>query len=244
MNVLKEFSATFRGGPFAESTRRVYVSAVKTAFRLSGKTPEECGSDEELLTLLRAAKADQKLPKKLRIEPFLRFLEARLLPGLSDGVDYEPIRTWVTQRIEEETLVAKKATAFLRRDLAMLACLCLAPGKPSPRLWLRSTLLVAKQQGGGLEVKLWGKPVHIQNLAMALLYWDNWRERLGRPDQSRIHRKAWVHSHLLFPNSKGGVLTKHALHNALARLSVEGDGRVNLTPGQIQKAFLQHSGSL
>jgi hypothetical protein len=39
-------------------------------------------------------------------------------------------------------------------------------------------------------------------------------------------------------------LTKHALHNALARLSVQGEGRVRLTPSQIQKAFLQHPGSL
>jgi hypothetical protein len=243
MDLLKDFSA-FQGEAHAESTRRVYVSAVKQAFRLSGKDLKDCVPDQDLLTFLRTAKAERKLPSKLRIGPFLRFLEAQIPAAPSQDPDYEAIRTWVIQRIEEETLVANKASAYLRRDLAMLACLCLAPGRQSPRHWPRSALVVGKQRGESLDLKLWGKPVHLQSLAMSLLYWDKWRERLGRPDQGRIHRKDWAHSHLLFPNATGGVLTKHALHNALARLSVQGEGRVRLTPSQIQKAFLQHPGSL
>jgi len=43
---------------------------------------------------------------------------------------------------------------------------------------------------------------------MALLYWHSWRERLGRPEQSRLYRKACAYSNLLFPNSKGEALEK------------------------------------
>ena len=39
------------------------------------------------------------------------------------------IRTWVIDRTEEETRLTRKASHVIRRDLAMLACLCQAPEK-------------------------------------------------------------------------------------------------------------------
>jgi site-specific recombinase XerD len=74
---------------------------------------------------------------------------------------------------------------------------------------------------------------------LALLYWHTWRERLDRPEQSRIYRKAWAYSDLLFPNSKGEALTKYAMRNAVSRLSVRGEARIRLTPGMVRQAFLQ-----
>ena len=56
-----------------------------------------------------------------------------------------------------------------------------------------------------------------------------WRERLDRPQRSRLHRKAWAYSELLFPNSKGEALKKQAMHDALQRLGVPELG-VRLTP--------------
>ena len=88
-------------------------------------------------------------------------------------------------------------------------------------------------------MKLWDKRVETGSLALTLLYWHTWRERLDRPEQSRLHRKAWAYSALLFPNSKGKVLGKQALHNALSRLSVQREGQVRLTPELIRQAFLQ-----
>jgi site-specific recombinase XerD len=82
-------------------------------------------------------------------------------------------------------------------------------------------------------------PLDTADLALALLYWHTWRERLDRPEQSRLPRKAWAYSDLLFPNSKGEALGKQAIHDALARLSVQSEGQVRLTPELIRQAFLK-----
>jgi hypothetical protein len=43
-----------------------------------------------------------------------------------------------------------------------------------------------------------------EGLGLPLLYWHFWRERLARPEQSRLQRKEkWALSDLLFPNSQG-----------------------------------------
>ena len=152
--------------------------------------------------------------------------------------DLAPVRSWVMDRIEEETKTTRKALHFIRRDLAMLACLCVAPEKGSPRSWPKGALAVARK-AGGFEVKLWDKPVDTPGLALALLYWYTWRERLDRPEQSRLHRKAWAYSDLLFPNSRGEVLKKQAMHDALSRLGFQAEGTVRLTPELVRKAFLQ-----
>ena len=73
---------------------------------------------------------------------------------------------------------------------------------------------------------------------MTLLYWHSWRRRRDRLEQSRLHRKDWADSQLLFPNSQGEVLKKQALHDALSRLGVPELG-VRLTPELVRKAFLQ-----
>ena len=89
----------------------------------------------------------------------------------------------------------------------MLAGLCLAPHEESPRRWPRNALTVTKLSNRGFKVKLWGREVGEQGLALPLLYWHFWKERLARPDQGRLHRKErWAFSDLLFPNSKGKAL--------------------------------------
>ena len=70
MNPIKEFAA-FEGKVYAATTRRVYLSAAKKALKIVGKTPENCGSYEELLASLRENLAQKKLPKGLRIAPLL-----------------------------------------------------------------------------------------------------------------------------------------------------------------------------
>ncbi len=129
-----------------------------------------------------------------------------------------------------------QALHFIRRDLAMLACLCAAPERGSPRRW---ALIVVPKQGGGLEVPLWNKPIDNPGLTLALLYWHSWRARLDRPEQSRLHRKAWAYSELLFPNSSGQVLKKQALRDALRRLGDQPKGGARLTPERIRQAFLR-----
>src|SRR5271157_6154408 len=237
MNPIQEF-ASLKGKQFAPSTWRVYLAAAKKALKLVGKTAEDCGSYEELLALLREHRAQKKLPKTLRIEPFLGFLDSKIPKEKEIIPDYGPIRAWVIDQIEKETRETRKAVHFIRRDLAMLACLCAAPERGSPRSWPKGALAVARK-GGEFKVKLWDKPVEAPGLALALLYWDTWRERLDRPEQSRLHRKGWAYSDLLFPNSKGEVLGRQAIHDALSRLSVQGEGGVRLTPELIRQAFLR-----
>jgi hypothetical protein len=236
MNPIEEFAA-FEGKVYAATTRRLYLGAAKKALQIVGKTPENCGSYEELLALLRENLAQKKLPKALRIAPFLRFLDSKIPKKPEDIPDYGPVRAWVVDRIEKETRETRKALHFIRRDLAMLACLCVAPEKGSPRSWPKAALTVCRQ-GGGFEVKLWEKPVETPGLALALLYWHTRRERLDRPEQSRLHRKAWAYSDLLLPSSRGEPLTKHAMRNALSRLGIQAEG-VRLTPELLRKAFLQ-----
>ena len=237
MNPLKEFAA-FEGKVYAATTKRVYLSSAKKALKILEKPPENCGSYEELLALLRANVAQNKLPKALRIAPFLNFLESKMPKSTVEIPDLAPVRSWVMDRIEEETKTTRKALHFIRRDLAMLACLCVAPEKGSPRSWPKGALAVARK-AGGFEVKLWDKPVETPGLALALLYWHTWRERLDRPEQSRLHRKAWAYSDLLFPNSRGEALKKQAMHDALSRLGIQAECSVRLTPELVRKAFLE-----
>ena len=238
MNPIEEFAA-FHGKAYSASTRRVYLSAAKMAVKILGRTPSDCDSYEELLDLLRVAISDRKIPKALRIAPFLGFLKSKSTAGVLEQPDYEPIRNWIVDRIGKETKAIREASHYVRRDYAMLAGLSVAPEKGSPRRWPKSALVVDRQKAGGFKVKLWDKEVEEQGLALALLYWYRWRERLGRTDQGRIYRKAWASSDLLFPDSKGEPLTKHALRNALLRLTGQGERPARLTPGIIRQAFMQ-----
>jgi hypothetical protein len=113
------------------------------------------------------------------------------------------------------------------------------PSEARPAAGPRAPLKVAPKEGEGLEVKLWDKPIDNPGLTLALLYWHSWRARLDRPEQSRLHRKAWAYSDLLFPNSTGEVLGKQALHDALRRLGDQPGGGARLTPERIRQAFLQ-----
>jgi hypothetical protein len=62
MNSVSEFAA-FDAKKYAAATRRVYVNAAKKALKILGKTPENCGSYEELLALLHENRAQKKFPK-------------------------------------------------------------------------------------------------------------------------------------------------------------------------------------
>src|SRR5258708_35224353 len=198
MNPIKEFAA-FEGKEYAATTRRVYLSAAKKALKILGKTPDNCGSYEELLALFRENLAQKKFPKVLKLAPFLSFLDSKIPKNPEDIPDYGPIRGWVIDRIEKETKPTRKALHFIVRSLAMLACLCVAPERGSPRSWPKGALAVARK-GGGFEGKLWDKPVDTPGLALALLYWHTWRQRLDLPEQSRPPRKALGYTELLFPN--------------------------------------------
>ena len=64
MNPFKEFAA-FEGKVYAATTKRVYLSAAKKALKIVDKTPEECGSYEERLALLRENLTQKKVAKSV-----------------------------------------------------------------------------------------------------------------------------------------------------------------------------------
>jgi hypothetical protein len=238
MNPIQEF-AGFNGKAYAAATRRVYLAAAKKALKLLGQDLAEAVSHEELRDLIRENLAQKRLPKSLKIGPFLAFLESKIPQMPVEIPTYEPIRNWVLERIEDETKSRGRTSIQQRRDLAMLAGLCASPQRGSPRHWPKKALTVCRQ-GGGYTVKLWDRTVPTPCLALALLYWNTWRQRLDRPDQSRIYRKDWAHSDLLFPDSRGGVMKKWAMHDALKRLAIKGEDRVvRLTPELVRQAFLK-----
>ena len=108
MNAFKEFAA-FEGKLYAASTRRVYLCAVKTALKISGIAPDDCGSVEEVRSVLLEAQTNQKLPRSLKIGPFLEFLNSRLPKTPGDLPDYEPIRRWVVDRIGRGDQVCRQS---------------------------------------------------------------------------------------------------------------------------------------
>jgi hypothetical protein len=238
MDPITEF-ACFEGRNYAATTRRVYLGAAKTVLKLVGQARDGWESYSELLETLREKRTQGILPKRLRMGPFLEFLESRLPANVRDAPDLEPVRTLVLARIEAETKAARKVSILIRRDLAMLAGLCIAPERDSPRRWPKNALAVTRHQNGGFKIMLWDQEVESEGLSLALLYWHFWRERLGRPEQSRLYRKACAYSNLLFPNSKGEAFEKQVLHDALSRLSLRFEGPLRLTPGLIGRAFIQ-----
>lgn len=233
MNPLQEFAAS-RAEGYAQTTRQVYLRAATRGVKLAGKTPEDCGTYEELLGLLRKELAEKRLPKGLRIVPFLRFLQTKLPKTSENGG--RPIRAWVADRLREETNAWRTPSLYIRRDLAMLAGLCMAPHRGSPWKWPKSCLKISDSQ-----VILWEQPVEEPAFAHALRLWHTWRERLSRPDQRRLYRKSleWSESALLFPGPRGESLGRVALHNALKRLlSGVGEGsRPDVSPQKIRAAF-------
>jgi len=238
MDPIQEFAA-FNGKTYAAATRRVYLAAAKKALKLLGQDLAEALSHQELRDLLRENLAQKRLPKSLKIGPFLAFLTSQIPQIPVEIPSYEPIRYLVLERIENETKSGGRTSIQKRRDLAMLAGLCASPQMGSPRHWPKKALTVTSQ-GGGYAVKLWERTVTTPCLALALLYWNTWRQRLDRPDQSRIYRKDWAYSDLLFPDSRGRVMKKWAMHDALRRLAIKGEERVvRLTPELVRQAFLQ-----
>jgi hypothetical protein len=230
-DVLKEFERSLeRRKP---STIRLYVAGAKAAIKAAKVNVLECGSYAELLALIREAQPE----KGVRIAPFLRFLERGGEGELNKSVAREAVRGiqyWVIQAFAKRMRREKNPSIASRRDMALIASLCLAP-KGNPRNWARNCLKIT-----GAQVILWDKRVEEPVFALALRFWHAWRERLTRPDQRRLYRRPreWSHSELLFPGPRGRPLARAALHNALRRLlSGVGEAR-RLTPLKIRAAFL------
>lgn len=225
---LLEFEPSLQGlSPF---TRRRYLAGARALLRAAfpgPAGPSGVASYEELWARTR----DVKLPKPARARPFLRFLESRQAPAAPKN--FEAVRARALQALDQANRV-KNPSLTARRDAALVAALCAAPGRGDPRRWPKSCLTVTET-----GVTLWGEGVQEPGPALALRFWAHWRERLSRPDQRRLYRRSlpWAQSGLLFPGPGGEPLSRAAPHNALRRLTGVGEGS-RLTPEKVRAAFL------
>jgi hypothetical protein len=213
------------------STRRVYVAGAKAAIRAACLELWQSPSTDELLAVIKES------PTEKRISPFLAFLDDEG-PKNSSDEDIAGLQNWVIQTLSRVQIRGiKQPSLTSRRDLALIAAMCAAPTRGTPRKWPVNCLKVRENQ-----VLLWDAPIQEPALAHALRFWHAWRERLARPDQRRLYRKSlsWSQSGLLFPGPHGAPLGRAALHNALRRLNAVGErGSIGaITPEKIRAAFL------
>ena len=129
----------------------------------------------------------RKIPteKRVRISPFLDFLGGGDPKELVSDEDSAALQNWVIQRLAKETRSVKNPSIATRRDTALIAALCAAPARGTPRKWPENSLTIE-----GREVLLWDVAIEEPCFALPLRFWHAWRERLARPDQRRLYRKS------------------------------------------------------
>jgi hypothetical protein len=209
------------------------VAVARSAIRSANLELWQCPSTGELLASL----GESSTEKKARISPFLKFLGDGEREELLSDEDSAALQNWVIQRLTKQMRSVKNPSIATRRDLGLIAALCAAPARGTPRKWPENCLKIE-----GREVLLWEVAIEEPCFALPLRFWHAWRERLARPEQRRLYRKSlqWSQSGLLFPGPSGAPLSRAALHNALRRLNLAGDhNNVGpITPEKIRAAFL------
>jgi hypothetical protein len=206
--VVKDFEQSLEN--LRPSTRRAYVAGARTAIRAANLELSQCHSTGELLASL----GESPTEKKARISPFLKFLGGGELKELVSDEDSAALQNWVIQALAKEMRFVKNPSIATRRDLGLIAALCAAPARGTPRKWPENCLKIEER-----EVLLWDTAIEEPCFSISLRFWHAWRERLARPEQRRLYRKSlqWSQSGLLFPGPSGAPLSRAALHNALRR---------------------------
>ena len=230
--VVKDFEQSLEN--LRPSTRRVYVAGARAAIRAASLEPWQSPSRNQLL----ASIGKSPTGKRARISPFLDFLGGGGPKQSVSDEDSAALQNWVIQTIVKQMRFVKNPSIATRRDMALIAAICAAPARGTPRKWPQNCLKITET-----EVLLWDVAIQEPCFALALRFWHVWRERLARPDQRRLYRKSlkWSQSRLLFPGPTGAPLGRAALHNALRRLSVAGERSSSqpITPEKIRAAFLR-----
>jgi hypothetical protein len=229
--VVKDFEQSLEN--LRPSTKRVYVAGARAAIRAASLELWQSPSTTDLL----ASIGKSPIERRARISPFLDFLgDGRSKQSISDE-EIVALQNWVIQGLARQMHSVKNPSITSRRDTALIAAICAAPAKGTPRKWPKNCLKIE-----GCEVLLWDASIEEPCFAISLRFWHAWRERLARPDQRRLYRKSlqWSQSRLLFPGPNGAPLGRAALHNALRRLNAVGERSSirPITPEKIRAAFL------
>ena len=117
------------------STRRVYVAGAKAAIRAACLELWQSPSTDELLALIRES------PTEKRISPFLAFLGGGGPKNLLSDEDIAGLQNWVIQTLSRlQIRGVKQPSLTSRRDLALIAAMCAAPARGTPRKWPENCL--------------------------------------------------------------------------------------------------------
>ena len=179
--VVKDFEQSLEN--LRPSTRRVYVAGARAAIKAASLELWQCPSPTELLAWLGRSHAE----KKARISPFLDFLGSGEPKNSVSEQDSAALQNWVIQRLAKQMRSEKNPSITTRRDSGLIAALCAAPGRGTPRKWPDNCLKIE-----GREVLLWDTAIEEPCFAVSLRFWHAWRERLARPDQRRLYRKSFL----------------------------------------------------
>ena len=177
--VVKDFEQSLEN--LRPSTRRIYVAGAKTAIRCAHLELWQCPSTGELLASL----GESPTEKKARVSPFLNFLGGGELKELVSDEDSTALQNWVIQTLAKEMRSVKNPSIATRRDLGLIAALCAAPSKGTPRKWPENCLKIDDR-----EVLLWDTAIEEPCFAISLRFWQAWRERTAygeRPVANPAH---------------------------------------------------------
>ena len=229
--VVKDFERSLEN--LRPSTRRVYVAGARAAIRTAHLELWQCPSTGELLASL----GESPTEKKARISPFLNFLGGGELKELVSDEDSTALQNWVIQTLAKEMRSVKNPSIATRRDLGLIAALCAAPARGTPRKWPENCLKIE-----GREVLLWDTAIEEPCFAVSLALLAC-LERAPGPARStaalpEISPMGPIRTP--FPGPNGAPLSRAALHNALRRLNLVGErNSIGLiTPEKIRAAFL------
>jgi hypothetical protein len=146
--VVKDFEQSLEN--LRPSTRRVYVAGARAVIRAAGLALWQSPSATDLL----ASIGKSPIEKSTRIAPFLDFLGGGdPKQSLSDS-DSAALQNWVIQRIAKQMRFAKNPSLATRRDTALIAAICAAPARGTPRKRPENCLKIS-----GTEVFLWDAPI-------------------------------------------------------------------------------------
>ena len=177
--VVKDFEQSL--GTLRPSTKRVYVAGARAAIRAASLELWQSPSTADLLASIGKSPTE----KRARISPFLDFLgDGGSKQSVSDE-EIADLQNWVIQRLAKQMRFVKNPSIASRRDSGLIAALCAAPSRGTPRKWAENCLKITET-----EVLLWEVAIQEPCFALALRFWHAWRERLARPDQRRLYRKS------------------------------------------------------
>jgi hypothetical protein len=190
-------------------TRALYTRAAKRSFSSCRSIHGE-PTPEVLLLFFEQIPPAQKAKRFGRVHRFERFVGELALGQNANGQRF----AWIDQ-LAKMSLQPLDTVSELR-DYGLLAAWATLKGDAR-----EVVTLTLKEVAKAPSLAIRGIPVPPAGQA-SLRHWLDLRLRTERPEQARLFKRslAWADSAFIFPNSRGGELSRSAVYNALRRLQL------------------------